>query len=282
MNILSSSNNSTFESIRRVDDSGLEYWLATELLTLLGYKAWKRIKETVERAKISARISGQDELRHFVDVVQMAQIGGSQAFRQVLKDFKLSRYGCYLVAMNGDPRKPEIAAAQAYFVVKTREAEVVIPQQSETIKELELQLALQREINRGLEIQQRGQELDNSMIALHGVEVVLALRGKQDQLVRVETIATEIVEPQTGSTAKILTADQLKAEIKKRTGQKVPSQKWITDKLRKLGRDDLLLAVTRHYTNEYVKPEALEEAITLLFGTNRQMLLGETPSKGFC
>jgi DNA-damage-inducible protein D len=65
----------------------------------------------------------------------MAQIGTSQAFREVLEDYKLSRHGCYLVAMNGDPRKPEIAAAQNYFAFKTREAELA-PQSQELLSQL--------------------------------------------------------------------------------------------------------------------------------------------------
>ncbi|MBD2504686.1 BRO family protein [Anabaena azotica] len=109
--------------------------MATELLALLGYKTWKRIRDTVERAKISAKNSGLDPSHHLVDVVQMAQIGTSQAFREVLENYKLSRHGCYLVAMNGDPRKPEIAAAQNYFAFKTREAELA-PQSQELLSQL--------------------------------------------------------------------------------------------------------------------------------------------------
>ncbi|MBH8566832.1 hypothetical protein I8748_32590 [Nostoc sp. CENA67] len=115
---------SLFDQIKKIDELGNEYWLATELLTILGYRTWKRIKDTVERAKVSASNSGLELSYHFDDVVQMAQIGDSQAFREVLKDFKLSRHACYLVSMNGDPRKPKIAAAQNYFAVKTREAEL--------------------------------------------------------------------------------------------------------------------------------------------------------------
>ncbi|MEH1780389.1 MAG: BRO family protein [Nostoc sp.] len=126
---------SPFDQIRLLDAEGIEYWLATELLTLLGYKTWKRIKDTVERATISAKNSGLDESHHFAKVVQMAQIGDSQAFRETLKDFKLSRHACYLVAMNADPRKPEIAAAQNYFAIKTREAELA-PQSQELISQL--------------------------------------------------------------------------------------------------------------------------------------------------
>ncbi|MBD2492177.1 DNA-damage-inducible protein [Aulosira sp. FACHB-615] len=143
--INSESHSSPFDQIKQVDSDGSEFWLATELLTLLGYQTWKRIRDTVERAKISAKNSGIDPLHHLVDVVQMAQIGTSQAFREVLKDFKLSRHACYLVAMNGDPRKSAIAAAQNYFAVKTREAELA-PQNSELLAQLLEKLEQQNKV----------------------------------------------------------------------------------------------------------------------------------------
>ncbi|MBD2254626.1 BRO family protein [Nostoc parmelioides] len=155
MNAITSaqSTHSPFDQIRKIDDDVTEYWLATELLTLLGYQTWKRIKDTVERAKISAKNSGIDSSCHLVDVVQMAQIGTSQAFREVLKDYKLSRHACYLVAMNGDPRKPEIAAAQNYFAFKTREAELA-PQSQELLSQLLSKIEQQNKV-----IQEQGQAI---------------------------------------------------------------------------------------------------------------------------
>ena len=137
-----SQSNSPFDSIKRLEKDGTEYWLSTELLSMLGYKSWKRQKETVERAILSAKNSGETVESHFVDVVQMVQIGDSKAFREVLKDFKLTRYAAYLTAQNGDPRKPEIAMAQSYFAIKTREAEVIIPAKNDRIRELELMVQL--------------------------------------------------------------------------------------------------------------------------------------------
>ena len=122
-------NTSPFDQLKKIDELGTEYWLATDLLASMGYRTWKRIKDTVERAKISARNSGINVSYHFANVVQMAQIGDSQAFRETLKDYKLSRYACYITAMNGDPRKPEIAAAQSYFALLTREAELGLQHQ---------------------------------------------------------------------------------------------------------------------------------------------------------
>lgn len=139
---ISESDNIPFERMKQIDESGAEYWLARDLLTAMGYKSWKRIKDTVERAKISARNSNANVSCHFTNVVQMAQIGGSQAFRETLKDYKLSRYACYITAMNGDPRKAEIAAAQSYFAAKTREAEMAYNNQellSNVLEKLEQQ-----------------------------------------------------------------------------------------------------------------------------------------------
>jgi DNA-damage-inducible protein D len=96
------SNTSPFDQIKQIDSEGTEYWLATDLLASMGYQSWKRIKDTVERAKISALNSGLNVSHHFVDVVQMTQIGASQAFRETLKNYKLSRYACYITAMNGE------------------------------------------------------------------------------------------------------------------------------------------------------------------------------------
>lgn len=144
---------SPFDQIKKIDEQGNEYWLATELLTLLGYKTWKRIKDTVERAKISAKNSGIDPSHHLVDVVQMAQIGTSQAFREVLDDYKLSRHACYLVAMNGDPRKSQIAAAQNYFAFKTLEAELST-QNSELLSQLLEKLQQQNKV-----IEQQGKAI---------------------------------------------------------------------------------------------------------------------------
>jgi hypothetical protein len=113
---------SPFDQIRQVDADGNEYWLARQLQPLLGYTQWRRFEETIERAKLACQNSGYSVDNHFADagnLVKRPQGGGNRQ-----SDYKLSRYACYLTAMNGDPRKPEIAAAQTYFAVKTREAEI--------------------------------------------------------------------------------------------------------------------------------------------------------------
>ena len=253
---------SPFDSIRHTDESG-EYWLARDLMPLLGYPRWADFKDAIERAKASCKNTGNQVTEHFSGL-SLKNPSSKQGRRY--QDFKLSRYASYLVAMNGDPSKTEIAAAQSYFVAKAREAEVVIPAQNAAISELDKQIEL-------LKLQLELRKLDSTMLTLHGAELTLTLRGKEDQLVRVETLVTEVVEPATGRTSRILTSDQIKKEIKARTGQTIPSLKWVADQLRKLNRDDLLVPVTRHTTSEYLSPENLDEAINLIFGQNKQMLL---------
>jgi len=126
-------NSSPFEQIKHFDGSGKEYWLARELQPLLGYRQWRQFEDCLERAKLACRNSGAPINDHFADIRKMIK-AGKGATRE-LQDYQLSRYGCYLTAMNGDPRKIEIATAQTYFAVKTHEAEAILPAQ---IKELEL------------------------------------------------------------------------------------------------------------------------------------------------
>ncbi|MGL5879485.1 MAG: BRO family protein, partial [Xenococcaceae cyanobacterium] len=163
------SGQSPFDSIRNIDEKGVEFWYATELLELLGYKTWKRIKETVERAILSCINSGQNTNPHFAKVVQMAQIGGSAAKREVLSNYKLSRLGCYLVAMNGDPRKSEIASAQTYFAIKTREAETAKPQTSAEMFLAAAQQMLELE-RRQLANERKTQELE-TIVRHHDAEI---------------------------------------------------------------------------------------------------------------
>jgi len=112
-----------FDAVKQVDTNGRETWSARELMPRLEYGAdWRNFVDVISRAKAACANSGHAVQDHFVDANKMVRIG-SGASRSV-PDFTLTRYGAYLVAMNGDPRKPAVAAAQTYFAVKTREAEV--------------------------------------------------------------------------------------------------------------------------------------------------------------
>lgn len=99
-----------FESIKRVNEYGQEYWLARELQSVLGYKQWRRFESSIEKAKEACEGSGNAVDDHFANVGKMVALG-SGSEREIV-DYQLSRYACYLIAMNGDSRKKAIALAQ--------------------------------------------------------------------------------------------------------------------------------------------------------------------------
>ena len=111
-----------FESIKKLDENGTEYWTARELMELLGYSEWRAFDEVIARAIKASTNSGQDTLDHFGQLTKMVRTG-SNAVRPT-KDWKLDRYACYLVAQNGDSTKSEIALAQTYFAIQTRKQEI--------------------------------------------------------------------------------------------------------------------------------------------------------------
>lgn len=111
------STTSPFDAVRKTQEDGTEYWSARDLMPLLGYEQWRRFGDSIERAKLTASNQGYDVEKGFCRLRQEVELGRPR------EDYHLTRYAAYLVAMNGDPRKPEVAAAQSYFAVRTREAE---------------------------------------------------------------------------------------------------------------------------------------------------------------
>lgn len=122
----------TFEDIKKVDENGNEYWFAREMQVVLNYAKWDNLLRAIKDAKISCGNSGYRIEDHFADVSKMVKLGSGSS--REIKDLKLSRYACYLIAQNGDPRKEVIALAQTYFAVKTREKELDEKRKEELIR----------------------------------------------------------------------------------------------------------------------------------------------------
>ena len=111
-----------FEQIKKINKYGKEHWSARDLMLPLGYTRWENFEVAISRAKESCINSGQNVGDHFRGATKMVRIGSDA--ERAIDDFDLSRYACYLIAQNGDPKKEEIALAQTYFAIQTRKREV--------------------------------------------------------------------------------------------------------------------------------------------------------------
>lgn len=135
-------NESLFEDIKHINEYGQEYWSARELMPVLQYAQWRRFNETIERAQEACVSSGNAAPEHFANVGKSSPMPNG-GVREV-DDYHLSRYACYLVAMNGDPRKHAVALAQTYFAVKTRQQELV--ENYDALTEDQKRLAIRHEM----------------------------------------------------------------------------------------------------------------------------------------
>ena len=134
----------TFESIRRLDEEGREYWSARELAPVLEYQDWRNFLLVVDKARVACEQSGRAVNDHFGDVTKMVPIG-SGAHRPV-PDVQLSRYACYLIVQNGDPSKPVIANGQTYFAMQARRQELADDARFAQLGEDEKRLAIRNEL----------------------------------------------------------------------------------------------------------------------------------------
>ena len=115
-------NNKSFEDIKHIDENGIEFWYARELMTILQYSNWQNFEKIINKAKISCENSGISVFEHFIDVNKLSKRANNAEVK--ISDYKLTRYACYLIAQNGDSRKKVIALAQTYFAVQTRKQEI--------------------------------------------------------------------------------------------------------------------------------------------------------------
>lgn len=138
----------TFESIKHINEYGQEFWYARELQKALEYTEWRKFEGVIKRAMDACKTSNHAVSDHFVGAAKMVEAG--VAFREI-EDYQLSRYACYLIVQNGDPRKKVIALGQTYFAVKTRQQELI--ENYDEMSEDQKRLAIRHEMkehNKGL------------------------------------------------------------------------------------------------------------------------------------
>lgn len=112
-----------FEEIKHVDENGVEYWKARELMRVLKYTKWQNFEKVIDKAKVSCELSG-NKVQNWITEVSNPIITG-KGKQENIKDYKLSRYACYLIVQNGDSRKQEVALGQTYFAIQTRKMELI-------------------------------------------------------------------------------------------------------------------------------------------------------------
>ena len=122
MNSIDTYKEKTFEDIKHIDELGNEYWEARELMLSLGYSKWGNFQKVIDKAKIACNISNNNVAEHFADAGKVLEVG-NRAKMSVI-DYHLSRYACYLIVQNADPRKKPVALGQTYFAVQTRKMEI--------------------------------------------------------------------------------------------------------------------------------------------------------------
>ena len=132
----------TFESIKHLNDDGIEFWCARELQSVLEYTQWRNFESVIDKAKIACDNSGNVVSDHFADVSKMVDIGSGA--ERGIDDIMLSRYACYLIVQNGDPRKEVIALGQTYFAVKTHQQELI--EDYDRLTEEQKRLAIRNEM----------------------------------------------------------------------------------------------------------------------------------------
>jgi len=226
----------SFESLKKHNQHGVEYWSARDLQTCLGYSNWRDFKNTIKKSVKSCEQSGNNPRQHFADAHK--PILGGQGATQMVEDYHLSRFACYLIAQNGDPRKIEIAQAQKYFAIQTRRQEIS-GQIAADLERLEIRKQAADEF-KALSGTAREAGVQNSMFGIFhdagykglygglGVEAIKTRKGiapKEQLMDRMDT--TELA-------ANLFRMTQTKEKLKK---QKIVNQRDAIDTHAKVGKE---------------------------------------------
>ncbi len=170
-----------FESCANTTENGIEFWFARDLQHLLGYTEWRNFTKVIHKAKTACETSGHRIVDHFVDVNKTIPM--PKGASKEIQDFMLTRFACYLIAQNGDPKKEAIAFAQNYFAVQTRKAEII----EQRIKDWERlqarqKLSLSEKELSELIFERTGNEKDFGLIRSQGDKALFGLStGKMKQ-----------------------------------------------------------------------------------------------------
>jgi DNA-damage-inducible protein D len=172
----------SFEAHAQQTEGGIEFWLARDLQHLLGYTEWRNFTAVIFKAKTACEVSGHAISDHFVDVNKTIPM--PKGAEKEVEDIMLSRYACYLVAQNGDPRKQEIAFAQTYFAIQSRRAELIEQRllEAERISARKKLTATEKELSQVI-YEQTGGNQDFALIRSKGDH---ALFGKSTQAMKVQ------------------------------------------------------------------------------------------------
>ena len=122
MNNIDEYKEKTFDDIKHLDELGNEYWEAREFMLVLGYSKWDNFSKVIDKAKIACNISNNNVFEHFADAGKVLEVGNKAKMK--VADYHLSRYACYLIVQNADPRKKAVAMGQTYFAAQTRKQEL--------------------------------------------------------------------------------------------------------------------------------------------------------------
>lgn len=259
---------SPFDSIRQFDEQGNEFWTGRDLMKMMGYTRWDSFETPITQAIENLEINGDNVYDHFCDLTRKSR--GRNG-----KDYKMSRYACYMTALCCDGRKPEVASAKKYFAVKTREAETVIPAQNERLRELELRLKI-AELEKAtsdnhLYLEGRREFIMNA----YGVGTLALIQGRPDAIVHVKETVTETVICRDGRNVSFegKSTAEIGKELQFKTGKEF--ERWLTSK----GRQDLICQGMRAVQAPYIPTEHLAEVKKLWSESRKdkgtQLLLGE-------